>query len=93
MRVATNARTSARTTGTVSRINQGVYKLIEACRNEPIEGKHTYVYLGGLVLKRTLPAQERHVSFLVAVGVEKAGFRTILGICEGATLDKRKLSH
>lgn len=74
--------------GTVSRLNQKVYKRIEAWRNEPIEGKHTYVYLDGLVLKRTWAGEVRHVSVLVAVGVDQDGFRTILGICEGAKEDK-----
>lgn len=74
--------------GTVSRLNQKVYKRIDAWRNEPIEGKHTYVYLDGLVLKRTWAGEVRHVSVLVAVGVDQDGFRTILGICEGAKEDK-----
>ena len=74
--------------GTVSRLNQKVYKRIEAWRNEPIEGNHTYVYLDGLVLKRTWAGEVRHVSVLVAIGVDQDGFRTILGICEGAKEDK-----
>src|SRR5699024_7315532 len=39
--------------GTVSRMNQKVYKRIEAWRTRPIAGEHPYVYLDGIVLKRS----------------------------------------
>jgi len=74
--------------GTVSRLNQKVYQRIEAWRNEPITGEHAYVYLDGLVLKRSWAGEVRHVSVLVAVGVDQDGFRQVLGICEGAKEDK-----
>ena len=53
-----------------------------------IAGEHPYVVLDGLVLKRTWAGEVRHVSVLVAVGVDQDGFRTVLGICEGAKEDK-----
>ena len=39
---------------TVSGLNKKIYATIEAWRNRPIEGEHPYVYLDGIVLKRSL---------------------------------------
>ena len=74
--------------GTVSRLNQKIYAQIEAWRNRPIQGQHPYVYLDGVVLKRSWAGEVRNVSLLVAIGVSAEGFREILGICEGAKEDK-----
>jgi transposase-like protein len=38
---------------TVSELNQKIYAQIESWRNRPIEGKHPYVFLDGLWLKRS----------------------------------------
>jgi transposase-like protein len=38
---------------TVSDLNKKIYGTIEAWRNRPIESEHPYVYLDGLVLKRS----------------------------------------
>ena len=38
---------------TVSDLNQKIYTQIEQWRMKPIEGKHPYVYLDGLWLKRS----------------------------------------
>ena len=74
--------------GTVSKLNQKVYKHIEAWRNRPIEGDYPYVYLDGVVLKRSWAGEVRNVSVLVAVGVAADGYRTILGVAEGEKEDK-----
>ena len=74
--------------GTVSRLNQKIDAQIEAWRNRPIQGQHPYVYLDGVVLKRSWAGEVRNVSLLVAIGVSAEGFREILGICEGAKEDK-----
>lgn len=55
----------------------------------PIEGKHPYLYLDGIVLKRSWAGEVRNVSLLVAIGVNAEGYREILGICEGAKEDKK----
>ena len=68
--------------------NKKIYGTIEAWRNRPIEGEHPYVYLDGIVLKRTWAGEVRNVSLLVAIGVNGEGYREILGICEGAKEDK-----
>lgn len=57
-------------------------------RNRPIEGAHPYVYLDGIVLKRSWTGEVRNVPLPVAIGVSAEGFREILGIGEGAKEDK-----
>jgi putative transposase len=74
--------------GTVSNLNKRIYAQIEAWRNRPIRGEHPYVYLDGVVLKRSWAGEVRNVSLLVAIGVSAEGDREILGICEGAKEDK-----
>ena len=73
---------------TVSNLNKKIYEKIEAWRNAPIEGEHPYVYLHGIVMKRSWAGEVRNVSLLVAIGVTSEGFRDVLGICEGAKEDK-----
>ena len=73
---------------TVSNLNKKIYEKIEAWRNAPIEGTHPYVYLDGIVMKRSWAGEVRNVSLLVAIGVTSEGFREVLGICEGAKEDK-----
>src|SRR5262249_40052823 len=65
-----------------------IYGTIEAWRNRPVAGEHPYVYLNGIVLKRSWAGEVRNVSLLVAIGVNQSGYREILGICEGAKEDK-----
>ena len=74
--------------GTVSKLNQKVYKHIEVWRNRAIEGEYPYVYLDGVVLKRSWAGEVRNVSVLVAIGVGADGYRRILGVAEGHKEDK-----
>ncbi len=74
--------------GTVSKLNQKVYKHIERWRNLPIEGEYPYVYLDGIVLKRSWAGEVRNVSILAAIGVGSDGYRRVLGVCEGHKEDK-----
>jgi transposase-like protein len=73
---------------TISELNKKVYTHIEAWRNRPIEGEYPYVYLDGIVLKRSWAGEVRNVSVLVATGVGEDGFRKVLGIAEGHKEDK-----
>ena len=73
---------------TVSDLNKKIYKRIEEWRNAPIAGVYPYIYLDGIVMKRTWAGEVRNVSLLVAIGVNAEGYRDILGICEGAKEDK-----
>jgi putative transposase len=73
---------------TVSELNQKIYEQIDAWRNRPIEGKHAYVYLDGMWLKRSWGGEVRNVSVLIAIGVNEEGYREILAVSEGAKEDK-----
>ena len=64
---------------TVSNLNKKIYAKIEAWRNRRIEGEHPYLYLDGIVMKRTWAGEVRNVSLLVASAVNSEGFREILG--------------
>lgn len=74
--------------GVVSKLNQELYDKIDLWRTRPIEGAFPYVYLDGIVLKRTWADEIRNVSILVAFGVNADGYREILGAVEGAKEDK-----
>jgi len=74
--------------GTVSNLNKKVYQHIEAWRNRPIQGEYPYVYLDGIVLKRSWAGEIKNVSVLVAIGVDLEGYRAILGVQEGHKEDK-----
>jgi len=74
--------------GVVSKLNQELYDKIDLWRIRPIEGVFPYVYLDGIVLKRTWADEIRNVSILVAFGVNADGYREILGAAEGVKEDK-----
>lgn len=74
--------------GVVSKLNKQVYEKIEAWRTSPITGTYQYVYLDGIVLKRTWADEVRNVSILVAFGVNEDGYREMLGAAEGAKEDR-----
>lgn len=74
--------------GVISKLNQDLYEKIDTWRKRRIDGKFAYVYLDGIVLKRTWADEVRNVSILVAFGVNEDGFREILGVQEGAKEDK-----
>lgn len=71
----------------VSDLNQKIYATIEEWRNRPIEGKHTYVYLDGMWLKRCWGGEVKNVAILIAIGVNEEGYREVLGVAEGAKED------
>ena len=65
---------------TVSNLNKKIYAKIEVWRNRQIECEHPYVFLDGIVMKRTWAGEGRNVSLLVAIGVNAEGYRKILWI-------------
>jgi putative transposase len=73
--------------GTVSRLNQKIYRHIEAWRNREITGEFPYVYLDGVILKRSWAGEVKNISVLIAIGVGTDGFRQILGVAEGEKED------
>jgi putative transposase len=78
--------------GTISQLNKRIYKTIESWRKRPIEGEYPYVYLDGIALRRSWGGEVKNVSVLVAIGVDKEGYRQILGVAEGAKEDKESWS-
>jgi transposase-like protein len=74
--------------GTVSNLNKKIYERIDKWRKRPIDEAFPYVYLDGIVLKRTWADQVSNISVLVAIGVTEDGFRQVLGVVEGAKEDK-----
>ena len=73
--------------GTVSNLNKQMYERIEVWRNRPREGRHPYLYLDGIWLKRSWGGEYQNVSVLVAIGVNEAGYREVLGVAEGQKED------
>ena len=73
--------------GTVSRLNQKIYRHIEVWRNRQITGEFPYVYLDGVILKRSWAGEVKNISVLIAIGVGTDGFRQILGVAEGEKED------
>ena len=74
--------------GTVSNLNKKIYSKIEAWRNRKLTRKYPYVYLDGIVLKRSWGGEVRNISILVAIGVDEDGYREVIGVAEGAKEDK-----
>ena len=74
--------------GTISNLNQKAYKHTAAWRQRPLTGEYPYVYVDGIYLKRCWGGEIQNVSVLVAIGVNKDGFREILGASEGMKEDK-----
>lgn len=64
------------------------YKHIEEWRQRPLTGEYPYVYVDGIYLKRCWGGEIQNVSVLVAIGVNKDGFREILGAAEGMKEDR-----
>src|SRR5471030_3186800 len=71
----------------VSELNQKIYAQIDVWRNRPIEGQHAFVYLDGILLKRSCGGEVKNVAVLVAIGVREDGYREILGVVEGIKED------
>lgn len=75
--------------GTISNLNKKAYEHIEAWRNRPITGdSYPYVFVDGIFLKRAWGGEYENVAILIAVGVNKDGYREILGAAEGMKEDK-----
>lgn len=73
--------------GTISNLNQKVYKHIEEWRQRPITGHFSYVYVDGTYLKRTWGEEVENVAVLIAIGVNEDGYREVLGCAEGMKED------
>lgn len=74
--------------GSVSNLSKKICAKIDEWRHRRIEGQHPYVFLDGIVIKRSWAGEVRNVSLLVAIGVTMDGYREILGIVEGPKEDR-----
>lgn len=74
--------------GTISNLNQKIYVQIEEWRNRPLTVSYPYVYLDGIYLKKNWGGSIENVAILVALGVNAAGNREIIGAAEGGKEDK-----
>jgi putative transposase len=72
---------------TLLRLNQKIYRHIESWRTRRIEGQLPYLYLDGVVLKRSWAGEVRHILVLVAIRAGTDGFRQIFGVAEGQKED------
>lgn len=74
--------------GTISNLNQKAYVQIEEWRNRPLEVEYPYVYMDGIYLKKNWGGTITNIAMLVALGVNAAGNREIIGAAEGCKEDK-----
>ena len=72
---------------TVSDLNQKIFERVEAWRNRPVEKGYPYVFVDGLWLKRSWGGEIQNISVLVAIGVNRDGYREVLGVAEGCRED------
>ena len=79
--------------GTISNLNKKIYGSIEEWRNRPLEAEYPYIYMDGIWLKRSWGGTVENVSILVAVGVNKEGYREVLGAAEGSREDAESWKH
>jgi transposase-like protein len=73
---------------TVSKFNKEVYSKIDTWRERKLEGEFPYVYVDGTIVKRNWGGEIENVSVLIAIGVDKEGFRSIIGCTLGFKEDK-----
>ncbi|HHJ9077529.1 TPA: IS256 family transposase [Streptococcus equi subsp. zooepidemicus] len=73
--------------GTISNLNKKAYEHIEEWRSRPLTEEYPYVYVDGVYLKRSWGGEIQNVAVLVAIGVNKEGYREILGAAEGIKED------
>ena len=73
---------------TISDLNQKIFERVEEWRNRPLEKEYPYVFVDGIWLKRSWGGEVETVSVLVAIGVNREGYREVLGVAEGSREDK-----
>lgn len=74
--------------GTISNLNKKAYKQIEQWRTCPLTEEYPYIYVDGVFLKRSWGGEVRSVSILIAIGINRDGYREILGAAEGMKEEK-----
>ncbi|MZJ70863.1 IS256 family transposase [Collinsella aerofaciens] len=69
----------------VRKDDTGHFASIEAWRQRPLDGGYPYVFVDGIYLKRSWGGSYENVAVLVAIGVNSAGDREVIGCSEGYT--------
>ena len=74
---------------TISELNKKAYVHIEDWRNRPLQGgRYPYIYVDGIYQRRNWGGEFENVAILIAVAVNKDGYREVLGAAEGMKEDK-----
>jgi len=63
--------------GTISNLNQKAYVHIEEWRQRKLTEEYPYVYVDGVYLKRSWGGEVKNVSVLIAIGIDRDGYRQI----------------
>ena len=72
----------------ISDLNKKIYGRIEEWRKRPLQKHYPYVFMDGIWLKKCWGGEVESISVLVAIGVNEAGYREIIGVAEGTKEDK-----
>ena len=75
--------------GTISNLNQKAYVHIEEWRNRKLTSEeYPYVFVDGIYLKRSWGGAIENIAILVAIAVNREGYREVIGAAEGMKEDK-----
>jgi len=70
---------------TVGECAERIAARIESWRNQPVVGRHPYVHLGQIDLKRAWGGETMEVTVLAATGINDDGVRDLLGVADAGT--------
>ena len=70
---------------TVGEFAERIAARIENWRNQPVAGRHPYVHLGHIDLKRSWGGETMEVTVLAATGFNDDGVRDVLGVADAGT--------
>ncbi len=71
--------------GTVSNLNDKAFKSVDEWRCRPLTCEYPYVYVDGIYLKQSWGGSCENVAVMVAIGVNRDGYREAIGRAEGFT--------
>jgi putative transposase len=73
----------------ISNLNKKAYIHIEEWRNRELKSdEYPYVFVDGIYLKRSCGGEFENVAILIAIAVNKDGYREVIGATEGMKEDK-----
>lgn len=70
---------------TVSNLSDKAFESVEQWRSRPLTHDYSYVFIGGIYLKRSWGGSYENVAVMVAIGVNDDGYREVVGADEGST--------